>query len=450
MGVTDPKRGRIAIGGSSKPKDDEKYFIYSSKAGKTPGVDIQVLTAGSSTDNFVSSLEDQVIILKSSPDNTADIDSSDKWYQWLTKLDTSKEFTGAFSLTVDDTTAKNIESFQFTFKAPWDVTFSSSSDALNFSFGPPAEIGPGSAARIPVPGLDQDGTMLYCGLDSSRTQVLKSTVKDLFAYVGLDGMVPFLPSALRGLSVTLDASQASGNHNALWFNPSFASQTTVRLQFQLAKADKLQEVLSFALPSLAFPAADVICKKILVAAETEAGPASVDQGQVLFHIQCSVTPKNSDPVNMTAGVEFRESAIMLNFRLDSPDTLSGILVWLGGLISDDLAGFIQSILNKDGVFPKFSLRRMNIGLDTSETAEKPSLSSFAIDIEASANFGQGSDLKTAVFLLTYTWTKEGGKLGSIRGQFWNCKHLTVSARGTFSQISGLTCAQRLTYPPIVT
>jgi hypothetical protein len=120
-----------------------------------------------------------------------------------------------------------------------------------------------------------------------------------------------------------------------------------------------------------------------------------------------VTPKKSDPVNTTAGVEFRESAIMLNFRLDSPDTLSGILVWLGGLISDDLAGFIQSILNKDGVFPKFSLRRMNIGLDTSETAEKPSLSSFAIDIEASANFGQGSDLKTAR-LSAYIYLDQGG------------------------------------------
>lgn len=428
MGTTKgTNRSSITAGNSSKPDTDKKYYVYSSKAGKNPGATVQVLTPDTNTDKFVSSLKDQVIILEATPNPVADFDASDEWSKWLTKFDPK----GKFSLKVDDTATKNIQSFEFKFTSPWDMTFSSSTAALNFSFGAPAEL-EAEQARMPVPGLDQDGSMLYCGLDVSQTGVLTSTVKEIFEYAGLAAMVSFLPSSVSGLSITLDAPNASKQHNAMWFKPSFGSQTTVRLQFKVDVAQTLQDLLKDAIPGFKIQSADAICKKVLVKGETTTGPVGVEQGQVMFTVECSVKPKDSSAVNMIAGIEFQESAITLTFQLgsldsssaESSDPLSGILLWLGGLISDDL-GFIKDLLNKDSVFKHINLRRMTIGLDTSENTEKPTLSKFGIDIEVSATFGQGSDLKPVVFLVTYTWTSQGGKLGFIRGQLWNCKQIPL-------------------------
>lgn len=438
--TTDTDRGRITAGGRSTT---EKFYIYSSKAGKSPGESVQVLSRDTNTDKFVSSLKDQVIILEARPDPVGSFDSSDEWSKWLTKFNP----TGELSLEVDDTAA--IRSFEFNFTAPWDIKFRSSTDALNFSFGAPPVIGTDKAARLPVPGVDQEGLMLYCGLVPSQNTVLKSTVRDLFDYVGIAGIVPSLPYDLPSWSVSLDMSNASEKHNALWFNPSFGSQTTVRLQFRLDAEGILQELLNFALPGLKIQTADVICKKVLIAAEAETGPIGVDQGHVMFSVKCFVVPPDNHAVNMIAGIEFRKLDILLTFRLDSKDSLSGILHWLGGLISDEL-GFVKDLLNKDDLFEYFELRRMTIGLDTTEDAEKPKLSHFGIDIEVSATFGRGSDLKPVVFLVTYIWTEEGSRMGSIRGQFWNCEHIPISAHGNNQRISELTDAQGLTCVMILT
>jgi hypothetical protein len=65
--------------------------------------------------------------------------------------------------------------------------------------------------------------LLYCGVDGT----LASTVRDLFSYVGLAGMVSVLPSSIADFTVTLDGKIVSEKHNVLWFNSSFHIQTTV-------------------------------------------------------------------------------------------------------------------------------------------------------------------------------------------------------------------------------
>lgn len=438
MGLTkDTDSGGIATGSSSSGK----YYIYSSDAGKTPGENVQILAPQTSTDKFVSSLKNKVIILEAKPNPVADFDSSDEWSKWFTKFAP----TAKLSLKVDDTTALNIQAFECKVTDPWNIKFSSSTDALNFSFGPPAAgAGP---ARIPVPGLSRDGSMLYCGIDHSEIGVLKSTVKNLFEYVGLADRVSSLPSSLSGSSVTLDGQGASNNHNALWFNPSFSFQTTVRLQFQLDIATLLQDFLNSALPGLEIRTTYVICKKVVVPAEAESGPVSVDQGQVMFSVQCSLTTKGNPVVNMILGIEVKESLIKLTFKLGDQDSLWGILLWLGGLISEDLSS-VKDLFTKDKAFEGFNLRQMTIGLETAENTEKPKLSNFKLVIEVSTNFGRGPDLKPVVFLVTYTWTKGGGKLGSIRGQLWTCKHIPKLME-TLNR-SELTSAQGLTSPWIKT
>lgn len=407
--TTDTDPGSITAKGSLT----EKYRIYSSDAGETTGEGVQILALQTSTDKFVSSLKNKVIILEAKPNPVANFDSSDEWSKWF------KIFgpTAKLSLKVDDTTAMNIQAFEFEFSDPWNIKFSSSTEALNFSFGPPAA--GADLARIPVPGISE--TILHCGLNPSENRVVKSSVQSLFQYVGLANRISFLPISLASSSVTLDGQSASKNYNALWFDPSFGSQTTVRLQFQLDVAKLLQDFLSSTLPGLEIQTTYVICKKVLVAAETESGPVGVDQGQVIFSVHCSVTPKDTPAVNMIVGIEFKESSITLTFKLDNQDSLSGILLWLGGLISEDL-GPVKDLLTKDSVVESFNLRRITIGLKTAGNVEKPSLSNFRLDIEVSANFGRGLEQKPVVFLLTYAWTN-GNKLGSIQGQLWNCKHM---------------------------
>ncbi|MCJ1345798.1 hypothetical protein MMC31_004007, partial [Peltigera leucophlebia] len=413
----DVKPDKIAAGSSST----EKYYIYSSKAGKTAEESVQVLTPGTNIDNFVSSLKNQVIILEAAPNPIANFDSSDEWSKWLTKFNP----TGKFSLKLDGTTAKNIQSFEFEFAAPWNIKFSSSTEALNFSFGPPLETG-AEQARIPVPGISPAGSLLYCGLDL-ETGVLDSTVKEIFEYVGLADRASSLPTSVSSLPVKLGGPNASKKHNALWFNPSLSSQTTVRLQFQLVKVDLFQDFLIPALPGLEIQTADVICKKVLLAAVADAGPVSVDDNRVMFSVQCSVTPKNNPAINMIAGIELQESAIKLTFELVSPNSLSGILLWLKDLIPDEPIP-VEDLINKgDDVFKDVNLRRMTIGLESGENAEGPKLSNFGIDIEISANFGQGSDLKPVVFLVTYAWNNRDHEVGSIRGQLWNYRRADVRA-----------------------
>lgn len=413
--TTDTDPGSSTAGSSLT----EKYRIYSSDAGKTPGESVQILALQTNTDKFVSSLKNKVIVLEEKPNPVANFDSSDEWSKWFTKFGP----TGKLSLKVDDTTAMNIQAFEFEFSDPWKIKFSSSTEALNFSFGPPAA--GTDPARIPVPGIS--GATLYCGLDPSDNGVVKSTVKILFQYVGLADRVSSLPLSLSSSSVTLDGRSASKNYNALWFNPSFGSQTTARLQFQLDEAKILQDFLNSALPGLEIQTTYVTCKKVLVAAEAESGSVGVDQGQVIFSVQCSVTPKDAPAVNMIVGIELKESTIVLTFKIDDQDSLLGILLWLGGLISGDLRP-VKDLLTKDRVVEDFNLRRMTICLET-ENAEEPKLSSFGLDIEVSVNFGLGPEQKPVVFLLTYAWTNEGDKLGSIRGQLWTCKHMPIPISG---------------------
>lgn len=438
MGVTkDTDPSSMASGSSST----EKYYIYSSDAEKTPGESVRIFAPQTNTDKFVSSLKNKVIILEAKPNPVANFDSSDEWSKWFTKFGP----TGKLSLRVDDTTAMNIKAFEFEFSDPWSIKFSSSTEALNFSFGPPAAgVDPG---RIPVPGISGDGAMLYCGLDRSESSVVKSTVKDLFQYVGLANGISSLPSSLSSSSVTLDERSASKNHNALWFKPSFGLQTTVRLQFQLDIAKLLQDFLNSALSSFEIQTTYVICKKVLVAAEAESGSVGVDQGRVIFSVRCSVRPKDNAAVNMIVGIEFKESSITLTLKLDDQDSLLGILLWLGGLISEDL-GFVKDLLTRDSVVEGFNLRRMTIDLETAGNAEKPRLSSFRLDIEVSANFGRGPEQKPVVFLVTYAWTNKGDKLGSIRGQLWTCKHMPKLIETL--RRSELTYAQGLTFPRIKT
>ncbi|RYP91655.1 hypothetical protein DL770_002221 [Monosporascus sp. CRB-9-2] len=419
MAVTsEPVIGGPVVGPSSRA--DELYYIYASSAGKTPSDEIYVLEEGSSTDTFVAALNDsKVIILSSAPAPTASLDSTDETKKWLQQLDS----TATGSVTVDD--LKGVESFQFQLTQPWPLTFSSASDVLLFTFGPPP--GGTDTGRIPPPGIDITGEMLTLGLDFVQTaDISGNKLRDLFVYAEASGMIDYIPNVLLDLDVTLKApGQEDPKRNALWYVPASDKRITMRLQFQVPSFGPLQDILGASLKGFALKSTDIVFSKDMMLVETESGQKPLFQGSVAFIVECSVKGDSSDDpeVSTTAGIELSESAISLTFMFESKDPLMGILKWLASLIGDDsLESLVDDILNKEEngakVFPDFILRRMSVSLDTKDPNQWK-LYSFSFDIEVSANFGRGSGSNPVVFLISYDWNRILGGFGRLAGQLWN-------------------------------
>lgn len=406
--------------------NDDNYCIYASTAGHQPGPNIKILST-SSADTFVASLnKNQEIILSAAPNPTADFIDSDETIQWFKKLDPA----ASGSLTLDLTGDKNIESFLFSFSATWPLTFSSASDILIFTFGGQSQLigGDRGGARIDPPGVDGAGQMLTCGLDFTQTNDISAKISDLFKFVGATAMLKYLPKGVPDLEAVLKRPtlQDTPQRNALWLVPGSDMQTTIRLQFKVPVFTALGDILKDSLKGFTVNETYAVCKKKSVLAQTEEGEQPVDQGEVAFSIECSVQAgtEGAPAVPMVAGVEFYPSGINLTLMFVSEDPLTGILKWLAWLIGDDsLESFVNNIQGKEEngnkLFSAFTLRRLTIGLDTLKDPKKPTLSSFAFDIEVSANFGRGSKSDPAVFLISYNWTSSTGGFGTLSGQLWN-------------------------------
>lgn len=418
-------------------QDGNKYFIYSSTAGKSATASVQVLEAGSSSDKFVSVLnQDQVIILSGSPNPTAEFDKTDTTAAWLALLDSN----ATASITVDSSTAaKPISSFSIQFKAPWTLVFSSATDVLLATFGAASDlIGNGSGARIPPPGLSTDGAMLTCGLDFTQTpQVENCKIGDLFKFAGLAPLAETLPKAIMAMEANLDKTpdiNMPRQRNALWLSPKSDMHTTIRLQFHVGVIDELDRLLGSALKGLMLENAIAVCNRTSVLGQTINGPKAVEKGSFAFSVQASVQAGIPDApkVEFEPAIEFFETSILLTVLFQSRDTLTGILKWLAWLIDEQgtLDNLVQGLLEKEEsgsrVFPEFYLKRAIIRLDTSKSQANPVLDMFSFDIEVSTSFGRGSDTTSpAIFLISYTWSREIGGLGTLSGQFWNGKYLNM-------------------------
>ncbi|KAI1270212.1 hypothetical protein F5Y18DRAFT_367538 [Xylariaceae sp. FL1019] len=415
------------------------YTIYSSSTLKNSSTTARVLKAGDDIDNFVTALSDHALVLTKAPTDTdqTQVDDSDGTVKWLRQLDKS----AVFAVTTDNAHGNDITSFAFTFKDPWLMTFSSKADILASTFD---SVDPNAPwARIPTPGLQNLGMYLTCGLDCSTTKSISTKVSDLFSYAGIPDSESYLPRAIPGLAITLDTDPkvAKGKRNALWFRPGYSNEVHIRLQFALEDGGikAFQDLIKGPLGGLGVQSKDgiqIICKKRVVQARTSTDLVAVSQSSVAFNMQCelktSTTP--SEVISLDTGVVFSDGVIDMTFVIRSPDGLSIMLKWLGSLVDhifgddDDhpIEGFVNSILGKktgdDEFLSSIQFRRLRVILDTRQDKDKPTLSSFSLDIEAQGHFGYERGVTGSsppVFLLTYTWNRRQGGAGSIRGHLWN-------------------------------
>ena len=400
------------------PPPKKKFYIYSSKAAK--GDDF-FEEKDSNTDRFLSFLPSKYIILEDTPQPSAKLDDADEWATWLKRFDDAGEFT----VHIADTPIKRIErfTFKFTFSFLEDspsIIFSSSPDALATSFG--------LNNGIPTPGIAKKGDLLYAGLDlKATTKPLITTVKKVFEYIGEPWAAKALPEALSSLTLILDMSESLEKHNALWFNPEFFSQTTMRLQFRINALDRIKEMLESHLEGLKIIEAAVICKKVLVATETVSGPSASDQGEATFSFRCQVEVPNRSFLILSACADFLFDSLSITFQPESRDDIfTTMLLWLGQLAKIDLKG-VEQVLGKDDLFKNVYFREVTVNLALDEKGRPTGVNSFGMSIEVSATIGKGAGLgeEHPVFLLTYHWEKGASQLGTLEGQLWNCEYITT-------------------------
>jgi hypothetical protein len=405
--------------------NNEKYYIWSSKAQKIPGTKGHSLVPGTIEDTFVASLTNGFIILVSEPIDSnlvVDLDSTDELVKWLSILNSKRKGGYKFSLEFDK--LKNIKGFHFHLSKPWELTFSSTAKDLEFSFGP-------SASRIPAPGINEKGTLLYCGLNESMPKPVDATIGEIASYAGLVSMLEYLPSTLLEVKVKLDAATAKHKRNAVWLNPLLSAETTARLQFQLDTLDALKKELDI-IPHFNINEAYVVCKRVLGVMPSRTGPCPVNKGQVTFLAVCSIT---SMRLEMSVAISFLPSSITLAFLPTANSSklpLMGIVSWI-----KDLAGVyldVDTMLKDSNAFigEGIILRRVTIGLDLGEGAHRRTkVSRFNVDIEVPAKLGRSPGSQQPVlFLISYSWIRGAGEMGSLQGRLWNCK-----SRATHSSIS---------------
>lgn len=411
-----PDAGGVSRSAETPSDSANKYYIYSSKSGKTSDANTKVLSEDKTNlDNFLDLLPDEGITLSKLPSGkVAELDASDKWKTWMTNWDANC----TLSITVDDNANMNIQSFEFHLTTPYDLVFSSSASALLFSFGT-------SGAGISPPGINNDGSPLYFGLDPSKSKAATTSIKDVFSFASLNGAVQRLPSPVVELKATFNPKEGSEKRNALWFSPEEQLGATIRLQFGIDDVRKFQDVLDNKLPGLKFTSVNLICKKEIALADTNQGQEALPTGGIAFDISCSITPNGGSNIDMILALEVSETEYDLTFNVKDPlhgDAFTGIIAWLLGLLPqgggvDD----IQKILEKDDIFKGYiHLRRLKVALDTVKKGS-PELSSVTVEIEVSGKFGHGDNTQRAPFLVTYSWSASGGPLGSIMGDFWNCE-----------------------------
>ncbi|KAF4947853.1 hypothetical protein FGADI_10091 [Fusarium gaditjirri] len=414
--------GAKRVASKAEVADNNKFYIYSQGAGKS-GPNVHTISGDDiNLEKFLGFLPDKGVVLAAKPDGTsAKFDDSDPWATWMTNWDEHSKMTIDF----DDKDNLNIQAFNFEITAPWKVTFSSSDVTLAFTFGG-EDFFTTSAAKVPRPGMTNDGTPVYFGLDIKRTpNDLKSTVGDLFKLAGLSSIFNVLPAALQSRGVSLIQKDAGKKRNALWFRPENQFETIMRLRFTLDDNKELNGIFTQVLPGLEFTTSAMILTTSKALCVTNQGHLPLSSGSIEFEIDATIKADENHEAKLLVGLEIFPTGYSLAFQFNSDsqkdDPLTTIILWLANFLPDSKSlNDIKELLGKGNFFTEhIHLRQVRVDLDSSEGYIQ--LESVCVDIEVSTGeFGVGNDKRKRIpFLVTYSWTRGIGSFGTLLGRLWN-------------------------------
>lgn len=398
-----------------------KFYIYSTKAGKDDGPNAHIVAASDANiDAFLALLPDKGIVLTEKPTQTSpQFDNSDKWATWMTTWGAN----AILSLTFDNVTTLVIQSFSFQLKTPWDLVFSSSEEALTFTYGLDTAT---NKSRVPKPGMMAEGTPVYFGLDPQKTSSNPtSTVGDLFKYAGSDKLAAALPQGLQTQAATLKLGDAGEKRNSLWFYPDKSFKTWMRLRFVLDGIQPIDDIIKEPLKGLAIQEAAIVVKTSFAVDSTKPQPQAAKTSQVYFEVDGSVTV-NNETAYLLVGMDVFATGYYLTMQITSDpkqtaDPFTVLVAWLASLLpgDTDLDSIKETLLKENFFTDHIHLRRLRVDVDTTHGPAR--LEGVNVDVEISTgSFGQGNDKsKRVAFLVAYSWSRALGSVGSIQGQLWN-------------------------------
>ena len=388
-------------------------------------------------DSYVGSLHYSTLCLQANPQpiaspasaTTIQLDSTDEWGSWLSNA------VGASNVSVITTAAGDIGGYAFELTIPSDQSsetaqsmaatpfkalFSTAAIADAFNIAPPPP------ATDPLSAGYLNKTSLVLGLDT-LTVTGALTLQELLQYINLTNRIHPLALAALGtveLSIPQGTNTATGKRNVVWFEPSKAYKTTVRLRFDMSE-DAVETLSSYftVLGGAKIVQAWVIARKRSTWSSDGSKIASLEEGDLVVGIQISVpysVSGNNRTLTFDGAIVFSPNRIKfeLIFRTRLSEALDGALQWLAGLVEVSPSFFdFTSLQNKStgsATFGGFELRRVTLELtyDVTNTL-KPQ--AFRVDMELGLNLTNDD----ALFMISYRYADGQGSI--LEGNLWNSK-----------------------------
>ncbi|KAK4171649.1 hypothetical protein QBC36DRAFT_249207 [Triangularia setosa] len=425
-----------AVEASALAGEDSGYYLYASivsaAAIRVAAAQYSILSAGP-LNSFLSALHCANLCLVGpnppGPAGTTPLLESDEFNHYLTAalnaqavsaINASQSYVGGFSFAVAPISGSPSD------KAVLSFTTAAVEDAFGLakSTGPPM-------------GILEDVKTLVFGLDTSvwdPTTTVTATVSltQLVQFAGITYLEKSPAVAyLSDIQLAIPLS-AAGKRNAVWFEPLSSYRTTTRLEMDLSSdaVGRLNQYIA-AFAGLSIVSAFAIARRTSIwnpAALKEGVPVSASAtisygGSLTFGGDFTI----SSGTHFDAAIELMPTQISLVLTLrDKIDILADIFTLLKpvlGLQGDhfEFQDWLKGSAGSTSFQPPY-LRCIVAVMDHEAeskggTPSTPGMASVQIVLETRVNFSGGA---FALFLITYTWTREAGGTSSsqLEAELW--------------------------------
>ncbi|KAL2262120.1 hypothetical protein VTK26DRAFT_2418 [Humicola hyalothermophila] len=416
-------------------EEDNGYYLYASIVSTTTisvaAAQYTVLSAGGPLDGFLSALHCANLCLAGpaapGPTGTTPLLESDEFGHYLTaalqaqavsalNAPADQSYVGGFSFAIPPISGTPTD------KAVLSFSTAAVEDALGLASG-----------KGPPAGILQDVRTLVLGLDTSAWDPTigsaNATLADLVQLAGITDLGESPAVTYLGKVELAIPRSAAGKRNAVWFEPLRSYRTTTRFEMDVSSDESLGLLNHYigAFVGLRIMSAFAIARRTSI--WTPAGPQAEEEHEgaqppaqaasATISYGGSLT-FGGDVLAIRSGIHFEGAIEILPAQVrlvlvwrDKVDVLADVFAMLQPLLGlqGDRFGFLDWLEGQTAGNTSFELpylRRITVDMDGDPaskggTASTPGIASVQIDLEARVNFAGGT---FALFLLTYTWTRD--------------------------------------------
>jgi hypothetical protein len=334
---------------------------------------------------------------------------SDEWATWLA------DSSGATSVSLLNTTSSSVGGFAIDLALVSTDPTSSGVISLSFTTDPnilASTLGIDSSYVPPAGLLPQSSNLVLAMSGAAKVPPTRGALGlllgDLVPFVGLQSLFQgaFMSIfKMLPLVVPQDQGGCANTRNGIWFFPSNAYKTVLRLQLSLdpAAVTQLDTYLSALKLNLDPNSAYVVARKRCLWSSDAKNVNTSTQGELVLVLSATI---GSLGLTLKTVVDFNPNAITVSITLEKrQDILTGLLNWLW----TDVLGLGSSPFDfKDlgtksagsGTFTGLYFRRLTFNLNHDPTTNKATIAMVKVDMEVNLTF---SSAEPIVFLVSYSY-----------------------------------------------